>query len=109
MDLADFPHLIELNLLGTAVTGDIRDIGENDFLSLECLNLPKDVYGGNGYEFQRISDAPDVVSAIYLLKKQRPALEMGYWYVRLSGDSPDWYESAFEEDEDADSPPFYIC
>jgi hypothetical protein len=106
MDLADFPHLRELNLLGTAVTGDIRDIGENDFSSLEQLTLPKEVYGGSGYEFQRISDGHDLMRAVYLLKTQRPALTMGYWYVRLSRDSPDWYEYV-GEDEDG-SPPFYI-
>jgi hypothetical protein len=69
MDLADFPHLKELDLYGTAVIGDIRDIGENHFSSLEYLYLPKGVYGGSGYEFLRISDAPDVVRAVYLLKK----------------------------------------
>ncbi len=52
MDLADFPHLKELvfdntayagdeYFRATAVTGDIRDIGENDFSSLEVLTLPK--------------------------------------------------------------------
>lgn len=41
MDLADFPHLKELGLEETGVTGDIRDIGDNDFSSLE-------VYGGFG-------------------------------------------------------------
>ena len=45
MDLADFPHLEELYLRYTAVTGDIRDIAENDFSSLESLSLPKGVYG----------------------------------------------------------------
>jgi hypothetical protein len=43
MDLADFPHLKELDLEGTAVTGDIRDIGKNDFSSLEHLKLPHGV------------------------------------------------------------------
>jgi hypothetical protein len=71
MDLADFPHLKELDLNETDVTGDIRDIGENDFSSLEHLVLPKGVYGGNKYELQRISDAPDVVRAVYLFKKHR--------------------------------------
>jgi hypothetical protein len=105
MELSDFPFLKELNLDNTAVTGDIRDIDDNDFLTLEQLFLPKGVYGCHGYEFQRISDGPDVARAVYLLKKQRPALEMGYWCVYLSRDSPDWYESA---DEDDDTPPFYI-
>jgi hypothetical protein len=94
MDLADFPHLKELNLECTAVTGDIRDIGENDFSSLERLTLPKGVYGGRGYEFQLITDAPDLIRAAYLLRKQRPALSMlKYWYGKLSEDSPDWYRT----------------
>ncbi len=96
MDLADFPHLKELDLFDTAVTGDIRvrDIGDNNFSALERLRLPKGVYGGRGYELQRISDAPDLVRAVYLLNKQCPAQSMlEYWYAVLSEDSPDWYES----------------
>ncbi len=131
MDLADFPHLKVLDLEDTAVTGDIRDIrendftsleqlklpkgvtgdirdiGESDFPSLECLELPKTVYGAAGYEFQRISDAPDLVRAVYLLKKQRPALKMKSWYGKLSEDSPDWYNTA-ADDECYFPPPFYI-
>jgi hypothetical protein len=103
MDLADFPHLKELNLIGTAVTGDIRDIGKNDFLTLEQLLLPKGVYGGKGYQLQRISDGPDIVRAVYLLKKKIPALKMEDWRWLLSRDSPDWYESHGD-----DPPPFYI-
>ncbi len=105
IDLANFPQLKELNLLYTAVKGDIRDIGEHDFSSLEELALPIGVYGGRGHEFQRISDAPDVIRAVYLLKKQRPSLPIPEtWYATLSGDSPDWYDSADDE-----TPPFYIC
>ncbi len=104
MDIADFPHLKELNLEGTDVTGDIRDIGENDFSSLEELDLPDGVYGGNGYELQRISDAPDVARAVYLLNKQRPALKMKNWCGGLSEDSPDWYESA----DEFHTPPFDV-
>ncbi len=104
MDLADFPHLKGLNLEGTAVTGDIRDISDNDFLSLENLDLPKGVYGGWSYEIQRISDAPDIARAVYLFIKQRPALEY-YWYGQLSEDSPEWYESGDRGDEE---PPLYI-
>jgi hypothetical protein len=94
MDLADFPHLKELNLVGsTSVTGDVRDIGENDFSSLELLYLPKSVYGGNQYELQRIADAPDLIRALYLLKKQRPSLSMlAGWSGVLSRGSPEWYE-----------------
>jgi hypothetical protein len=106
MDLADFPHLKELDLDGTAVIGDIRDIGRNDFSLLEELDLPKGVYGGGENEFQRIADGPDVVRAVYLLKKQRPALAIpGTWHVRLSKESPDWYESVDEDDDDT---PFFI-
>ena len=45
MDLADFPHLEQLDLHKTAVTGDIRDIGCNDFSQMEYLDLPKSVNG----------------------------------------------------------------
>ena len=106
MDMADFPHLKQLHLCITAVTGDIRDIGRNDFLSLKLLWLPKGVYGGDENEFQRIADGPDVARAVYLLKKQRPALAIPEtWCAILSEDSPDWYEP---EDEDEETPPFYI-
>ena len=92
MDLADFPHLKELYLDCTAVIGDIRDIGENDFSKLEVLDLPRGVYGANDYELQRISDAPDLVRAVHLFNKQRPALKiMEHWSARLSRDSPDCY------------------
>ena len=111
MDLADFPRLKVLKLHGNwsyinSVTGDIRDIGETDFSSLEYLALPKTVYGGDGYELQRISDAPDLVRAVYLFRKQRPSLKMQDWYATLSEDSFDWYESV---DEYGDNPPpFYV-
>ena len=92
MDLADFQHLKELDLSGTAVAGDIRDIGENKFPSLEELTLPKGVYGGAEHEFQRISDAVDVVRVPYLFQKQRPEIVLKDWYALLSRDSPDSYE-----------------
>ena len=105
MDLADFPHLKELDLYETAATGDIRDIGENDFTTLERLVVPKGVYGGHGYKFQRISDGTNVVRSVFLFKKQRPALKMEDWHCILSEDSPDWYDSA---EDDEDTPPFDI-
>ena len=106
MDLADFPHLKVLDLECTAVTGDIRDIGENDFSSLKQLKLPKTVYGAAGYELQRISDAPELIRAVYLLEKERPALiDSDNWYGKLSEDSPDWYAP---DDEDVGLPPFHI-
>jgi hypothetical protein len=104
MDLADFPHLKKLYLFKTAVTGDIRDIGQNDFSSLESLILPKGVYGGRNYELQQISDAPDLVRSLYLLKQRRPTLAiLKEWRGELSEDSPDWYESEID-----DSFPFYM-
>lgn len=105
MDLADFPCLKTLDLDSTSVTGDIREIGvgEQDFLALKSLTLPKGVYGGMGYKFQNISDAPDVAQAVYSIKKQRPSLVISEdWYAELSPGSPDWYE-------DADRAPLRIC
>ena len=105
MDLADFPHLKKLNLGGTAVTGDIRDIGDNDFSSLEQLILPKSVYGGRGSKFQRISDGPDLIRVVYLFNKKQhhPLLKLN-WFLELSEHSPDWYEMRNEYV----APPFYI-
>ena len=104
MDLADFPQLRILHLQDTSVTGDIRDIGNSDFLNLEeVICLPKHIYGGCGYELQRISDAPEVMRTLYLLKKQRPSLVLNYWFCELSEDSLDWYGG--EEDV---PPPFCV-
>jgi hypothetical protein len=112
MDLADFPHLKKLDLDGTAVTGDIRDISESDFSLLEQLFLPKGVYGGHGCELRRISDGPDLVRAVYLLKKQRPTLSMDNrlrsWLGVLSGGSPEWYGAFDDGFEDVHVPPFHI-
>jgi hypothetical protein len=77
MDLADFPHLKELDLSNTtAVRGDIRDIRDIDFPKLEQLTLPKTIYGGRGYVFQRISDGRDLIRTLYLFKKHRPTILM---------------------------------
>ena len=88
MDLANFPNLKKLYLLDTAVTGDIRDIGEHDFSSL---------------------DAPKLVRALNLLQKHRPALKMNNWLWcgKLSEDSPDWYECV-EQGNHWERPPFYV-
>ena len=103
MELADFLRLKELDLRFTAVTGDIRHIGSNDFSSLKELTLPEGVYGGIGYEFQRISDAPDLIRTVYLLTKQRPGLRLKNWHGKLSEDSPDWHGPIPYDD----SPPLY--
>ncbi len=109
MDLSDFPNLWSLDLDDTAVTGDIRDIDENDFPSLIHINLPKTVYGGVGYEFQLISDGLDLIRTLYLFTKQRPAISLSaYWYVRLSEDSPDWYWHPDAGWGGVDTPPFFI-
>mmetsp|Transcript_25753 Transcript_25753/g.43680 ORF Transcript_25753/g.43680 Transcript_25753/m.43680 type:complete len:420 (+) Transcript_25753:95-1354(+) len=116
MDLADFPRLKELNLRETYVTGDIRDVGERDFPTLELLALPSSVYGGPGHEFQRISDAPGIIRTLYSIKRQRPNLLFKYWYGKLSKDSPDWYglDDEFDEYYVGDgaafpSPPLHVC
>jgi hypothetical protein len=104
MDLADFPHLKELNLDETAVGGDIRDIRDIDFPKLEQLTLPMTIYGGLGYELQRISDGPDLIRTLYLFKQHRPTILMPRWYAVLSDESPDWYYHDFVDE----TPPFFI-
>jgi hypothetical protein len=108
MDLADFPRLRTLDLEDTAVTGDIRDIGADDFSKLEELVLPSTMYGGYGCELQRISDAPELMRALYQIKKHHPSLILDEWYGCLSQDSPDWYDWGEEINEDCASPPFWI-
>lgn len=95
-DLADFPLLKYLNFHNTSlVTGDLRDIGENDFPMLEYLDLGKGVVGSTLHQFQRISDVPTVAAAIHRLKQRDPPfisnLKMFCW--SLSRDSPEWYAS----------------
>eukprot|EP00984_Skeletonema_dohrnii_P029105 scaffold19455_cov67-Skeletonema_dohrnii-CCMP3373.AAC.2 len=118
MDLADFPRLKELNLDETELSGDIRDIGKQDFQTLESLTLPSGVYGGMRYEFQHISDAPDLAMAVYSIYKQRPTL-LGNWYAILSRDSPDWYDGTdgtgmsymeyeYIDYDEIPAPPMYI-
>ncbi len=104
MDLADFPHLKVLDLRNTSVTGDVRDIKENDFSALEpFLHLPAGVCGGLGYEFQRISDVPAAMHAMNVLQKRTGLLYLGVDF-RLSEDSPDWYPRV----EMKPPPPFTI-
>jgi hypothetical protein len=106
MDLADFPRLKKLDLISTAVRGDIRNVGEGDFPALEILSLPEGVYGGRGHALQRISDAPEVISTLHSIRKQRPTLLLTDWFGELSEDSPDWYY--VDDDFGYNAAPFYI-
>ena len=101
MDLADFPLLKELDLYETAVTGDVRNIWENDFSNLEKFLLPFGVIGGQGYKFQHIADAPSVFNAFYRLAKRAKPLRPKplfckdqYWV--LSAQSLDYYAAREE-------------
>jgi hypothetical protein len=76
------------------VTGDIREITENDFLHLEeYIVLPMTVIGGWGYQFQRISEVPSVMNAVYLcMRRNRDRELFSDWRWYLSRESPDWYD-----------------
>eukprot|EP00984_Skeletonema_dohrnii_P031657 scaffold24447_cov150-Skeletonema_dohrnii-CCMP3373.AAC.3 len=107
MDLADFPHLTELDLFdASAVTGDVREICAHEFPVLERLCLPKGVYGCDGQEFQSISDAHDTISVLYSFRKQRPPSLLCNWYGELSMDSPDWYDR--DPGADDNPAPMYV-
>ena len=109
MELADFPHLKELVFGGTVITGDISDIGIDDFPSIETkFILPYTVEGGYIYKFQRIRDVPKFMQAILPLLKHEHIFD---WYFselgpicnlhwRLSIESPDYYSHS--------GAPFYI-
>ena len=110
MELADFPHLKELELHDTAVAGDIRDIGEHDFPALESICLPDTVLGGSEYKFQQISEVPSYMHTVHLLLQRTPTLfpktclSTAFNWT-LSEDSPDWYEKDESEIRD---PPFHL-
>jgi hypothetical protein len=84
---------------------DLSDVLQNIFGFKSVL------YGGLGYEFRSISDAPKLIRTIYLLKKQhQTALLISRVHFILSRNSPDWYGPTREEAEglENDSPPFDI-
>ena len=109
MELADFPYIKELDLCETSITGDIRNIGRDDFPSIETkFLLPRTVVGGCSYQFQRISDVPPFIQTILPLLK-REHIFNSYFYDlkwRLSTDSPDWYASQLSDW--LSGAPFYI-
>ncbi len=109
MDLADFPHLKTLDLIGTNVTGDMREIDEHDFTTLELLTLPSGVYGGVGHQLQHVSEANDLMRAIHAIRKQHPSLSLFFgWHALLSEDSPDSYEVWEVQGGDIPDLPHYL-
>ncbi len=111
MDLADFPRLKKLDLRGTAVTGDIRDVGANDFKILAELYLPQTVYGGTRYAFGSIAEVTDFMSRIIYPLANRFAVSTSW---KLSEESPDWYDDPNEVHEerhrkDHQIPPPFVC
>lgn len=108
MDMADFPNLIELNIVHlpnhvTPISGDIRDIGENDFPAIERLLLPPTVYGGDRFEFRQIEDVHSVMETACRLIDVLVSPFIGHFIWRLSGASSDWYGNVRKP-----APPFLI-
>jgi len=75
MDLADFPFLKKLELYSTAVKGDVRDIGENDFTMIERLYLPVGVFGNSGCVIGRY--VKNLLIGILIVKFSRTILGAG--------------------------------
>ncbi len=103
-DLADFPRLksLELNYCSN-VAGDIRKLGSSDFPKLTKLELSEGVIGGRNYQFQRVSEVPSVINALYRLIRRDPSpfpnfndLHL-YRTWKLSRDSPDWYDAVGQQ------------
>ena len=59
--LASFTRLKILELRGTGVTGDVREIGLADFPCVMEIGLGHEVYGG--WTINRIVDAPEIMEA----------------------------------------------
>lgn len=90
MDLADFPNLKSLSLRQTKVTGQLRDIGDNDFPVIEVLKLPSTVVGGDRYEIQRVAQAKELINDLLPLRRKRPELFSDrYFHWKLSDESED--------------------
>ncbi len=110
MDLSDFPLLKSLQLpCCSLITGDVRNIGEDDFPMLKELSIGSGIVGSEYHKFQRIADAPSVMQAIHRLKQRDPPLLSHYsqWTTwSLSRDSPEWYDSNGERGHP--KPPFSI-
>jgi hypothetical protein len=113
-DLADFPRLKTLKLYRCSnVTGDIRKLGNSDFRKLTKLELSEGVIGGRNYQFQRVSDVPSVIDAVYRLSRRDPSPFPDfndchlYRTWKLSRDSPDWYDDAVGQ-QGTPSPPHTV-
>ena len=87
--LADFPRLKRLDLSGTAVIGDIRDIGDDDFLHLDYLLLSDNIFGGQYHQFQSISEVQSFMDSVSPILRRFSNRD---WVWLLSEESPDWYE-----------------
>jgi len=92
------------------VTGDIRDIGENDFPMLEELEISccAAIIGDQHFSFQRISDVPDFMNDVHHLLKRDIMNNRCQWTL-AEDTSPDWYEpEVSNEDDGIPGPPFDI-
>lgn len=108
MCLADFPRLENLSLFSSAVTGDIRDIGEQDFPVLNFLHLPKTVVGGDDSKFRRISEISEYVNTVDIIRRQRDGSIFNDYTWHLTDDSPDRYSMDFLDVLRHPAPPFTI-
>ena len=86
----------------TAVEGDFRNIGPDDFPSIRRLEVGGHVYGGG--DLASLADAEAVMLAIYFLKKRNPEILEGKRW-RLSEDSPQRYGV---DGRYSRAPPFYV-
>jgi hypothetical protein len=76
-DLQDVASLRVLEVFiirDTHITGDIRNIGPDDFPSIQTFDLNDTIYGGN--VVNRIGDAPGVMEArhVFLMRRSPPGI-----------------------------------
>ncbi len=95
MNLADFPHLEVMDLMCTAVTGDVCAIGENNFPKLEMVEFP--------FSFQSIAEVPFTMEKIIRLQRERDLFQN--FFPVLDRDSPDSYG---DRDYAYDPPPLRV-
>lgn len=105
MVLADFPYLQRIGIRCTNITGDIREIGSNDFVSISELFLGDGIYGN--VSFDHIDDVPGIMKAKYNLMK-RPTIFGEHDFddeMYLSEDSLQFYHAP---EGMPPNPPFWV-
>lgn len=92
LDLARFPQLQEVSLNSTAVSGDVREVGEGDFPALQEIGLSSDDHFYGIGALSSIRHAFAVMRGRYFLTRNSTAVcPLTPFPLYLDSSSPDFY------------------